>query len=200
MWPRRVYGSRHPLDDEAVIETRLPEMDTFACTMALHRLARCSHDVDNHVQNGRMVRPEAVNPTRTSLSQREQRLWRASLSASVKQHPSFTVLLARLGNADALKQAWPDLHCFSSVVVKDGLELTTSLNSQTLKTSAGAKSPTNPKPKPKGAAAPTGQRVLGPGAAARSRGPSPPSDRRHALRWSRGPRPGIPSVCSLIMV
>ena len=97
---------------EAVIETRLPEMDTFACTMALHRLARCSHDVDNHVQNGRMVRPEAVNPTRMSLSQREQRLWRASLSASVKQHPSFTVLLARLGNADALKQAWPDLHCF----------------------------------------------------------------------------------------
>ncbi|OLQ11006.1 hypothetical protein AK812_SmicGene5212 [Symbiodinium microadriaticum] len=108
---RQVVGSLHMAKSmeelQAVIETRLPEMDTFACTMALHRLARCSHDVDNHVQNGRMVRPEAVNPTRTSLSQREQRLWRASLSASVKQHPSFTVLLARLGNADALKQAQP---------------------------------------------------------------------------------------------
>ena len=93
---------------EAVIETRLPEMDNFACTVALHRLARCSHDVDQHVQNDRMVRPEAVNPTRTSLSQREQRLWRASLSASAKQHPSFTVLIARLGDAEALKQAGPD--------------------------------------------------------------------------------------------
>ncbi|CAE7763398.1 ANK1 [Symbiodinium sp. CCMP2456] len=108
---RQVVGSlqmaRSMEELQAVIETRLPEMDNFACSMALHRLARCSHDVDNHVQNGRMVRPEAVNPTRTALSQREQRLWRASLSASVKQHPSFTVLLARLGNADALKQAQP---------------------------------------------------------------------------------------------
>eukprot|EP00439_Symbiodinium_sp_Y106_P053956 s1712_g7.t1 len=108
---RQVLGSLHMARSmeelQAVIETRLPEMDNFACTVALHRLARCSHDVDQHVQNDRMVRPEAVNPTRTSLSQREQRLWRASLSASAKQHPSFTVLIARLGDAEALKQAQP---------------------------------------------------------------------------------------------
>ena len=82
-------------------------MDPFACTMALHRLARYSHDVDKHAANARAARPVALNPTRGSLSQREQRLWRASFSASVKQHPSFAVLLERIGSAEALKHAQP---------------------------------------------------------------------------------------------
>ncbi|CAE7030014.1 unnamed protein product, partial [Symbiodinium sp. KB8] len=86
-------------------------MDTFACTMALHRLARCSHDVDNHVQNGRMVRPEAVNPTRTSLSQREQRLWRVrkalqtqnqSQKAQPRQLANVSWALARLRALEGL--------------------------------------------------------------------------------------------------
>lgn len=73
---------------QTVLSVRLAELDAFSCTVALHRLARLSHDVDKGV------------------SQRTQRLLRETLSSKVRGHPSWPILMQSL-RPEALNEAEP---------------------------------------------------------------------------------------------
>ena len=75
---------------QAVLTLRLPELDAFSCTVALHRLARLSHDVDRQ-----------IDPSGEKVPQRQQKQWRESLSAKVRGHESWPRLLQRLEVAEA---------------------------------------------------------------------------------------------------
>ena len=76
---KQVLGSlnaaRNVEELQSVLTVRLSELDGFSCTVALHRLARLSHDVDK------------------GIPQRTQRQWRDARSAKVKHHPSWPILL-----------------------------------------------------------------------------------------------------------
>jgi len=72
---------------QSVLNVRLSELDGFSCTVALHRLARLSHDVDK------------------GAAQRTQRQWRDALAAKVRSHPSWPILMQSV--AASLHEAEP---------------------------------------------------------------------------------------------
>ncbi|CAK9045675.1 Putative membrane protein [Durusdinium trenchii] len=79
---------------QSVLSVRLSELDAFSCTVALHRLARLSHDVDKHTPQGK------------GMPQRQQHFLRERQSSKVREHPSWPILLRRL-NGEALNEAEP---------------------------------------------------------------------------------------------
>ena len=74
---------------QSVLSVRLSELDAFTCIVALHRLARLSHDVEK------------------GASQRQQHILRENRSSKVRQHPSWQVLLRCLSSAEAMQEAEP---------------------------------------------------------------------------------------------